>query len=105
MSLRIICLEAHFYETEWAKAAAPTIARMAPYIIDLGSQTKDDPEAWGDHRPHLEEGMRAVELASASIESRIEKMGMPMASIPKSYRLPSPSKECRSGRLSTCPAR
>lgn len=74
MSLRIVCLEAHFYEPEWAKAAAPTIARMAPYIIDLGSQTADDPEAWGDNRPHLEEGRRAVELASASIESRIEKM-------------------------------
>ncbi len=66
MSLRIICLEAHFYETAWAEAASPTIARMAPYIIDLGSQTKDDPEAWGDNRPHLEEESRAVELGKGA---------------------------------------
>jgi predicted TIM-barrel fold metal-dependent hydrolase len=74
MSLRIVCIESHYFEAEWARAAAPTIAGMAPYIVDLGSQTRDDPEALGDHRPHLDDARRAVELASAPLANRIELM-------------------------------
>jgi predicted TIM-barrel fold metal-dependent hydrolase len=74
MSLRIVCLESHYYEAGWAKAAAPTILGMAPYIVDLGSQLEDDPGAWGDHRSHLEGTRQAVELAYEPIARRIERM-------------------------------
>ena len=74
MSLRIICTEAHYFEAEWAKASVPTLARIAPYITDLGSRTEDNPDAYKDNRPHLQGAKCAIELGSASIESRIEKM-------------------------------
>lgn len=74
MSFRIICLESHFYEEGWGKESISTIMKMAPYITDLCGTYKDDPASYKDNRPHIEEVGRAIELCTASVESRIEGM-------------------------------
>ena len=69
--MKIICFEEHTHDAAVAKATLHAAAKQAPYLADLGGEYQEEPSS---DRPSLQAPKRAVELASAPVESRLSAM-------------------------------
>lgn len=68
--MRIICLEEHILDQQWAEAAAPLMAHLAPQVRDVGSTYQEDPQ----EMPRIEPSRNWPGWMTETPEERIAAM-------------------------------
>ena len=72
--MKIICVEEHVVDGRVMQALAPALVQQAPYLADVGSTYVDDPDGFGDDRPHLNPRKRVHEIQADVGAGRLADM-------------------------------